>query len=47
MRTNQSAAVSLLVFRQIPTPPFLMALIIMAAGAWLASSQGKPGYSRA
>ena len=41
------AAISLLVFRQIPTPSFLLALSIMMAGAWLASSQGKSKRSRA
>jgi Permeases of the drug/metabolite transporter (DMT) superfamily len=35
------ATVSLLIFRELPAPRFLFALALMAAGAWLASSDGK------
>jgi drug/metabolite transporter (DMT)-like permease len=35
------AALSLIIFRQFPTPSFLIALGVMIAGAWLASTQGK------
>lgn len=35
------AALSLIIFRQLPTPSFLIALGVMIAGAWLASTHGK------
>jgi len=35
------AALSLMIFRQLPTPSFLIALGVMMAGAWIASIVGK------
>lgn len=35
------AALSLMIFRQLPTPSFLIALGVMMAGAWIASTVGK------
>lgn len=35
------AALSLMIFRQLPTPSFLIALGVMMAGAWFASTVGK------
>ena len=35
------AALSLMIFRQLPTPSFLIALGVMMAGAWFASTRGK------
>ena len=38
------AALSLIIFRQLPTPAFLLALCVMIVGAYFASTQGKrPG----
>lgn len=33
------AGLSLLIFREIPGPTFLVALLLMAAGTWLASTE--------
>ena len=33
------AGLSLLIFREIPGPTFLVALLLMAAGTWLATTE--------